>query len=117
MLTDFIVQFGRERTFANTCAIRFGDTQNIVNAVSANTGTRANRTGHRVGTRHIRIGTVVNVKHGALSAFKEEGLPFVHQFVDGVGNIGEHRLNTGSISQRFIDNLINVERFGTEQLR
>ena len=60
---------------------------------------------------------MVDIEHGALSAFKEEGLAFIHEFIDRIGDIGEHGLDARSKGKRFIDHLIDVQRFGAQELR
>ena len=114
MLTDFIVKLCRERTFTDSGAIRFGNTQHIVNAVSTDTGTGTDGAGHRVGARHIGIGTVVNIEHGTLSALKEEGLTFVHELIDRVGHVGQHGLNARGKSERLINDLIDIQSLGSK---
>ena len=67
---NFIEQFRRERAATHAGTVGFDDTQHIIQITWTETGTGSTATGSGVGAGHIRIGTVVNIQHGALCAFE-----------------------------------------------
>lgn len=71
-LADLVIQFGRERAFANTGRVGLGDAENITQGTRTHARTGSGLTGNGVGRGHVRIGAVVDIEQRTLSAFKQD---------------------------------------------
>ena len=70
LVADRIQLLGRERTFADSSAIRFDDADDAINFLRRNARSHAHAAADRMARRHIRIRPVVNVEHRGLRALE-----------------------------------------------
>src|SRR5690606_25553763 len=113
-LPDFIVQLGRERTTANTGGIGLGNPEHVVDRVCADAGAGQCAANGGVGAGDVGIGAVVDVEQGALCAFVQHALALLAQVVQDAGDVGLHRLDVVAEGQRFVQGLLEVDRFDLE---
>jgi hypothetical protein len=71
-LTDFVIEFGRERAFANARGVSLGDAEDITQRTRTHARTGSGLAGNRVGRGHIGIGAVVDIEQRTLRAFKQD---------------------------------------------
>src|SRR5690606_17076437 len=106
-LTDFVVEFGRERTFANARRIGLGNAEYIANSCRTKARTGSSLTGNRVGGCHERIGAVVVVEQCALRAFEQDAVARLAAFVENAPDlidIGQDLVgNRGQLGQNGFD--------------
>ncbi len=109
-------QLGRERTFAHTGHIRLGDADHAVDLGRTDAGTGACAAGGRVGGRHERVGAVVHVKHGGLTAFEQHGLAFVERLVEHQRRVGDVRLQSLTELEQLVGGRVHIDRTTVVQL-
>ena len=66
---------GGKRTVADAGRVGLADPDHVLEATRPDAGARGDRARHGIGGRHVGIGAVVDVEHGALRAFEEDRRP------------------------------------------
>src|SRR5690606_38025306 len=89
-LTDFVVEFGRERTRAYPRGIGLGDTQYVIECLGAYASTGRGRTRHAIAAGYVGIGAVINIQHGALRTFEQQTLTVFLGPMQVVGDVSHH---------------------------
>ena len=94
------MNFRGERTFADTGAVRLGDTDDGANGGGRNAGADGCASGGCAGRGDEGIGAVVDIEHGALRAFKHHALAGADGLVQqqcGVGHEGRDPIGDGGV--------------------
>ena len=105
-----VQQFGGEWAFAHASDVGLGDADYAGDPGGAHAGTGAGAAGGRVGRGDERVGAVVHVKHGGLSAFEQYGLAFVKRLVENQAGVGHVRLEAFAELQQLLGGLVHVDR-------
>ena len=105
-----VQQFGGEWAFAHASDVGLGDADYAGDLGGAHAGTGAGAAGGRVGRGDERVGAVVHVKHGGLSAFEQYGLAFVKRLVENQAGVGHVRLEAFAELQQLLGGLVHVNR-------
>ncbi len=110
---DFIVEFGRERTFANTGGVRLGNAENITDCCRTKTRTGSCLTGNRIGRGDERIGAVVVIEQCTLRTFEKNASASLTAFIENAPDLINVRQDlVGNRSQLF-KNGLNRDFFKT----
>jgi hypothetical protein len=89
MVTNFVVQFGNERSCADSSQVGLRYTNDLVDRPGADTGTNEGVPRDWVGRRYERIRPVVEIKKRGLSPFEENTLPGVQSLVKVANGIAD----------------------------
>src|SRR3984957_3248013 len=84
---------GGEWAGAYAGGIGFGNAENVFELGGRHSDAGGGSAGDGTGRSDVGIGAVVDVQHGALSAFEEHGFAFVHGVVDEFGGIADVTAN------------------------
>lgn len=87
-----VVEFGRERSAADSCTVGLEDAEDVAYVARSDTESGAGACADGIGRGDERVGTEVDVEHGSLSAFGENGLSFAEHTVDFVFGVDELEL-------------------------
>ena len=101
--TRLVKQLGGERAAANAGHVGLGDPQHVINRIGANTGAGTNATDSGIGGCDIGIGTMVDIKQAALSAFEHDSPALFPELVEPSAHIGHVFPEVISQFQRFFE--------------
>ena len=105
-----VQQFGGEWAFAHAGDVGLGDADYAGDLGRAHAGAGAGAAGGRVGRGDERVGAVIHIEHGGLSAFKQYGLAFVKRLVENQAGVGHVRLEAFAELQQLLGGLVHVDR-------
>lgn len=101
--------FGGEGAFADAGGVGFGDTDDAIDDGGANSGADAGAAGDGVGGGDVGIGSMIEVKEGSLSAFKEDVTTMTDGIVDAEGGIDDMGPQTLGVLEIDLGDLFGIE--------
>ncbi len=107
-------QLGRERPRADARGVGLGDAEDVVQHVGPDARAGGGVAGHAVARRDVRIGAVVDVEQGALSALEQRVLAAQVRLVQQVADVGHHRRDAVGQPHRLLEHRFRVERPGAQ---
>ena len=88
-----VEEFGGEGSGSDSGAVGFDDAEDVSDAVGSDAESGAGSGADGVGGCDVGVGAVVDVEHGALCAFAEDGFSLPEELVDFVLGVGECELS------------------------
>ena len=110
VFADCIRQFGHERALPHAGRIGLADADDAVDSLRTDAAAATGVAGHRIGRRHIGIGSMIDIQMASLGAFKENLLAASDFLFDNQGCVCHKRFELFGISLVFVKNLLRVQR-------
>lgn len=103
-LFSYIQLFTWERSIADACRVSFDHADNLADGLRWDSESRKHAADRAVAARHVRISSEVDVQHGSVGAFDEDGFTVAQRRVeikDCVFDVRTQLLGVFSVTREF----------------